>query len=122
MAWLLLDGEVLASLDVARTRTERRRGLRGRSVVERPLLLVPCRSVHTFGMRADLDVAFLDAEGHVVSVRRVRRRRVTPPVRGAVMVLEMAAGDAGRWNVDVGTTLSLEGVDVVRTRRGARLG
>lgn len=34
-------------------------------------LLIPgCRSVHTFGMRFDLDVLFLDGEGRVLEIRR----------------------------------------------------
>ncbi|HYY06459.1 MAG TPA: DUF192 domain-containing protein [Candidatus Limnocylindria bacterium] len=40
-------------------------------------LLIPgCRSVHTFGMRFPLDIAFLDAEGAVLS-----RRLGVPPRR-----------------------------------------
>ena len=40
-------------------------------------LLIPgCRSVHTFGMRFALDIAFLDAEGAAIS-----RRRAVPPWR-----------------------------------------
>jgi uncharacterized membrane protein (UPF0127 family) len=58
-------------------------------------LLIPgCRSVHTFGMRFALDVAFLDGEGAVIS----RRRRVVPrrvvADRRAAAVLELpAAGE-----------------------------
>jgi len=59
-----------------------------------PGLLIPgCRSVHTFGMRFALDVAFLDAEGAVIS-----RRRAVPPRRfvadrRAAAVLELPAED-----------------------------
>jgi uncharacterized membrane protein (UPF0127 family) len=56
-------------------------------------LLIPrCRSVHSFGMRFDLDVRFLDADGRVL-----RRVEALPPRRvvwcqGAAAVLERAAG------------------------------
>jgi uncharacterized protein len=41
------------------------------------LLIRGCRSVHTFGMRFDLDVLFLDSEGRVLEVRRsVRAGRI----------------------------------------------
>jgi uncharacterized protein len=55
-----------------------------------PGLLIPyCRTVHTFGMRFDLDVLFLDREGAVI----VRRRAVGPRRavfhRGAASVLEL---------------------------------
>jgi uncharacterized protein len=40
-------------------------------------LLIPrCRSVHTFGMRFPLDLIFLDADGHVIDLRRA-----VPPAR-----------------------------------------
>jgi uncharacterized membrane protein (UPF0127 family) len=49
----------------------RARGLLGKA--ELPpgggLLLVPCASVHTMGMRFPLDVAFLDGRGHIVETR-----------------------------------------------------
>ena len=34
-------------------------------------LLIPrCRSVHTFGMRFDIDLVFLDADARVIELRR----------------------------------------------------
>jgi len=59
-AWLLRDGEVLAALEVADTRRDRRRGLLGRDGIDGALLLRPARSVHTFRMRFAIDVAFCD--------------------------------------------------------------
>ena len=56
-------------------------------------LLIPgCKSVHTFGMRFDLDVEFLDADWQVL-----RRVEAMPPrrllwCRGAAAVLERKAG------------------------------
>ncbi|RPI09277.1 MAG: DUF192 domain-containing protein, partial [Actinobacteria bacterium] len=65
MAWLVRGGEVLASLEVADTRATRRKGMLGRDGIDGALLLVPARSVHTLGMRFDIDVAFLDRDGVV---------------------------------------------------------
>jgi uncharacterized membrane protein (UPF0127 family) len=58
-------------------------------------LLIPgCRSVHTFGMRFPLDIAFLDAEGAVLSRRRgVGRRRIVADRRAAA-VLELPEEEA----------------------------
>jgi hypothetical protein len=63
-----------------------------------PGLLIPrCSSVHTFGMRFDLDVYFLARDGRVVSVRRrVPPRRVLW-CRGACAVLEIPAGEGGEF-------------------------
>jgi uncharacterized protein len=61
-------------------------------------LLIPgCRSVHTAGMRFALDVIFLDAEGRVLGVEwEVGPGRVVWR-RGAAAVLEVRAGQGGRF-------------------------
>ena len=60
---------IVSSLEVARTRAERRRGLLGRDGLASgaALMITPCHAIHTVGMRFPIDVAFLDRE------RRVRR-------------------------------------------------
>jgi len=61
------------------------------------LLISPCRSVHTFGMRFALDLLFLDAYGSVIRrVDSVTPRRVVccRPARG---VLETRAGEAASF-------------------------
>lgn len=61
-----------------------------------PGLLFPrCSSVHTFGMRFELDLYFLDVEGRVIAVRRrVPPRRVVWK-RGACAVLEIPSPPRG---------------------------
>jgi uncharacterized protein len=109
MGWLLRDGEVLASLDVARTRRERRRGLLGRDGIKGALLLSPARSVHTLGMRFPIDVAWCDADMTVLRVATVPRWRITRAVRGARSVIEAEAGSFERWGLRVGDQLDVEG-------------
>ena len=59
-------------IPVAKDFRTRLRGLafRDREDAGPGLLLPRCASVHTFGMRFELDVYFLDADGRVLSVRR----------------------------------------------------
>jgi uncharacterized membrane protein (UPF0127 family) len=105
MPWLLRDGEVLASLEVADQRTSRRKGLLGRDSIEGALLLTPARSVHTLGMRFPIDVAWLDADLTVLRVARLPRNRLSRPVLRARGVLEAEAGSFARWGVQVGDQL-----------------
>ena len=60
--WLLREGEVLASVDIADRPAERMRGLLGQGSFEGALLLPRTRSVHTLMMRFALDVAYLSAD------------------------------------------------------------
>jgi uncharacterized membrane protein (UPF0127 family) len=62
-------------------------------------LLIPrCSSVHTFGMRFALDLAFLDREGAVLLLRRgvPRRRLVSHRAASAVLETPAAGGDIER--------------------------
>ena len=59
------------------------------------LWIRPCQQVHTQFMRAAIDVVFLDAEGRVLRVLPAMRPwRVSPFLRAAREVLELAAGEA----------------------------
>jgi hypothetical protein len=108
MAWLLRDGEVLASLEVARTRSERRRGLLGRDGIEGALLLEPAKSVHTIGMRFPIDVAFCDEEMVVLRVVHLPRYRVALPVWKAHAVVEAESGCFARWELRPGDQLEVK--------------
>jgi uncharacterized membrane protein (UPF0127 family) len=89
-------------VEVASTRRARRRGLLGRDGIDGALLLTPARSVHTVGMRFDLDVAYLSRDGVVLEVARMVRNRVGRPRWRARAVLEAEAGGFERWGLGVG--------------------
>jgi len=77
----------------------RLRGLLGRSSLAEgeALLLDPCGSIHTLGMRFPIDALYLDADGTVLeALADLRPWRVPPPVRGARRVLELPAGALSR--------------------------
>ena len=87
----------------------RLRGLLGRPapVEGEGLLLVPCRSVHMFGMRGALDVAFVDEDGAVIATYHA-----LPPGgrtrwhRRARAALELPPGTLRRMGTYHGDTLT----------------
>jgi uncharacterized membrane protein (UPF0127 family) len=109
VAWLLREGEVLASLELAESRRARSRGLLGRDGIDGALLLTPARSVHTIGMRFPIDVAFCDSEMRVVRLLTMPRHRVCRPVWRARSVVEAEAGAFARWNLHPGDQLEVKG-------------
>jgi uncharacterized membrane protein (UPF0127 family) len=91
-------------VSVTQTMRERMLGLLGRESLpsDEALLLKRCGSVHTFGMRFDIDVLFLDRRERVVAIHRgVGKRRVLLNLRAA-HTLEMPAGSAGGHGLAVG--------------------
>lgn len=70
------------------------------------LLLHPCSSVHGFGLRSALDVAYIDRCGTVVDLARLKPWRAHRPRRGAVAVWEAPAGCLEELGLSRGDVLS----------------
>ncbi|HET8565070.1 MAG TPA: DUF192 domain-containing protein [Solirubrobacterales bacterium] len=85
------------SIPVAKGFRTRLLGLarRDRSSAGTGLLIPRCSSVHTFGMRFELDLFFLDAAGRVIDVRRQVPPGRVAWCRGASAVLEIPAEKGG---------------------------
>jgi uncharacterized membrane protein (UPF0127 family) len=107
MPWLVRDGVVLASLELATDRATRRRGLLGREGMSGALLIRPARAVHTLGMKFDLDVAYLDPDDRVMECITMRRNRVGMPRWGARSVIEAEAGAFERWELRPGDEIEV---------------
>lgn len=111
MTWLVSDARVLASAEVADTRSARRRGLLGRDALDGALVIEHCRWIHTIGMRFPIDVAYLDADGVVVKTIQMHRFRMGIPVWRASWVIEAEAGAFGRWGLRVGDEVEIRTTD-----------
>lgn len=107
MPWLVRDDEVLCSLEIAEDTRSRRRGLLGRDGIEGAILLTKAASVHTIGMRFDIDVCFLDRDLVVVDRVCMRRHRLGRPRLRARSVVEAEAGAFDRWGLAVGQQLEV---------------
>lgn len=108
MAWLLRDGQVLASLEIADSFLARNRGLLGRTGTTGAMLLTHTRGVHSLGMRFSVDVAFLDKDLVVVDAVTLRRYSMALPRRRTRSVLEAEAGAFERWGLKVGDRLEIK--------------
>jgi hypothetical protein len=103
------DCVVASIVEVATTRTERRRGLLGRDSLDlaAAMVLSPCCSIHTAFMRFPIDVAFVDRDGHVTRiVRDLAPWRVAIAPR-AHAVVEFAGGCLSGRDLRVGDRLLL---------------
>ncbi len=107
MAWLVRDGDVLASVELADTPGRRRRGLIGRHDLEGVLVLRPCRHVHSLGLRFSLDVACCDDDGFVLRTAVLAPWRLGPIARHTAFVVEARAGAFERWQLTVGDCLEI---------------
>ena len=79
---------------VLRSAWSRLKGLLGTEPDANAVLLVRCASIHTFGMRYALDVAFIGRDGQVLSVRRGLVPGNAVSCAGAYCVAERPASGA----------------------------
>ena len=96
MPWLVHEGRVLSSLEIAESRRDRRVGLLGRDGIDGALLLRPARSVHTMKMRFSIDIAHLDRELVVLSTTTMSPWRFGAWSPRASAVIEAEADGAAR--------------------------
>lgn len=105
--WLVKNARVLASLEVCRSRRRKAKGLLGLESLEGAVMLMDTKSVHTVGMRFDIDVAFVDENCRVIKIIHMSPNRVSPFVMKARACIEVEAGAFARWGVMVGDELEV---------------
>jgi len=106
-AWLLRDGEVLASLEVTESRQERMVGLLDRDGIDGAILIRPARSVHSVGMAFPIDVAFCTSDLVVVRTVCLKPGRMTRPSLRGGCVIEAESGAFDRWKLRPGDRLEI---------------
>jgi uncharacterized membrane protein (UPF0127 family) len=106
------SGAVIARrVTVAKRRVERAVGLLTRDGLDNGegLLIVPCRGVHTWGMRFTIDLVVLNSAGRVVdAVSGLRPWRFRFPRSGSFSVLELPEGAIASSQTEVGHRILLE--------------
>jgi uncharacterized membrane protein (UPF0127 family) len=81
------------------------------------LLITPCRGVHTWFMRFEIDILALNEEGVVVdAVSDLGPWRIRLPRPGGVNVLELPAGSVSRSNTEVGHRIEMKLAPAWETR------
>ena len=99
----------------------RLRGLLGRPAPDpgAAVWLIPCRQVHSVGMRYAIDVVHLDAQGTILRIARLEPWRMSRYVVASLSILELAAGEANRLGLEVGMTPCLIEVPTRASRDGS---
>lgn len=89
------DALLLSDVQVASSFFKRLKGLMGTKELNdnQGLVIRPCNSVHTFGMKINIDIAFVDKNNKVIRIiEDMRRKKVSPIVKGSKYVIEAKAG------------------------------
>jgi len=110
----LTRGTVLASrLEVADSAARRNKGLMGRDGLAAGggLWIVPCESVHTFGMRFAIDLVYLDRKKRIKKLRKAVPAMRISACLSAHSVIELPAGAIAATETAMGDVLEFIELD-----------
>lgn len=102
--------DILVAADLADSFWSRFRGLLGRRQLQHDegIVLRPCKSIHTVGMRFRIDVAFLNIDYKVIRIiTGMKTMRFSPVLRDAFCVIELKEGMLSELCIEVGDELTL---------------
>ena len=72
------------------------------------LLLIPCQSVHTIGMRFPIDVVFMNKQGTIIHlIKNMKPWRVSKHMIKARCVLELSAGTISATGTMLGDVVEI---------------
>jgi hypothetical protein len=99
-------------VEAANTSARRRRGLLGRERLSpgEGLWIVPCESVHTFGMKFPIDIIYLDRAHRVKKIRSTVPAWRLSACLSAHSVLELASGTIRDTQTELGDKLEFSPV------------
>lgn len=102
--------KLLDNVKIADSFFTRLKGLLGESGL-RPgegLVIKPCNSIHTFGMKFPIDVAFVDKNNMIVHIMEdIPKGKMSPIVKGAKYVIETRAGEYKAKGLEVGDIIEI---------------
>jgi uncharacterized protein len=119
---------IAMSVEVADSGVSRSRGLLGRQSLApgEGLWIVPCESIHTFGMRFSIDLVYLDRQHRIRKIRRnVRPWRLSACLT-AHSVIELAGGAVKEGDARPGDIVEFSSYDpsnsIAGENEGAAIG
>jgi len=108
--------DLFVAVEFADSFFRRLKGLLGRSSLDVDELLVfrKCNSIHTIGMRFEIDIIFLDKQQKVVKLVKGLKPNRFAVAKGAVTVLEAKAGSIEEYNIEMNQELLFRENDCVK--------
>lgn len=107
MPELVVDGRRVAPLELADSYRSRRHGLLKRDGVDGAFWLLPCRHVHTMGMRFAIDVALVDRRGRVLHTQTLQPGRFSAVRFSCRSVIEAEGGAFAGWELAAGSLVGV---------------
>lgn len=96
-------------IDIANNSFTRMKGLMFKKEIINGLLITPCNSIHTFFMKADIDVIYLNKKGEVVRIDKCMIPwKIGKIIFKAFAVLELPSGSIDKYNIKLNDIIKLQ--------------
>jgi len=100
MMKLVINNKEIIDIKVADTSFTRIKGLMFKKEINKGLLIKPCSSIHTFFMRKNIDVLFLDKQGVIIKmIHSMKPWKISPFVLKAKAVIELPENTIEKMNI-----------------------
>jgi len=99
---------LLEKIEVADTYSRRMKGLLNRDGLSTSngMIITPCKCVHTFGMKFNIDIVFMDKKLQVVGLKRSVKKNNISGVIKAKHTLELSEGMIDTLKINLGDNLA----------------
>lgn len=99
---VVINNKEIIDADVADNSFLRIKGLMFKKEIKKGLLIKPCNSIHTFFMRKNIDVLYLDKHGEIIKLIPVMKPwKIGPLVFKARAVLELPENTIEKMNIQL---------------------
>lgn len=108
---LTKDIMILNDIIIAQDFFSRLKGLLGKKSLEKDqgLILRPCNSVHTVGMKFSIDVVFVNKDNKVLHIiKNMKPYKFSPIIKKASYVIETSRGTISDENLEVGDIIEIK--------------
>lgn len=108
---LTKDIEVLDDIIIAESFFSRLKGLLGKKGLDKGqgLVIRPCNSVHTIGMKFSIDLAFVNEDNQVIHIiQDLKPGKLSPIIKGSKFVIEVASGEFSHDNLEIGDIIEIK--------------
>lgn len=106
------NNEKIANVKFANSYFSRLKGLMFKKNLDYVLVIKPAKpnkrsasSIHSFFMRINIDVLFLDKDKKVYEIKQLKTWRFYTPNTGAKYILELKEGSIKEYNIKIGDKL-----------------
>lgn len=99
---VVINNKEIIDADVADNSFLRIKGLMFKKEINKGLLIKPCNSIHTFFMRKNIDVLYLDKHGKIIKLTPAMKPwKIGPLVFKAKAVLELPEKTIEKMNIQL---------------------